>query len=134
MSIFIKDCNAGFNFAFEDEAEKFYNIVINKIMSKTKKNSNKTIGQNENYNNNNNNSRSILSAQPITLNLIDSHQMNNISNNYNNGHYNNMQETSKGGSAKKNKKIDKSQISGPTGFRVVQHVGLTNNNFEVNAF
>jgi hypothetical protein len=33
---------------------------------------------------------------------------------------------------KKGKKIDKSQISGPTGFRVVQHVGLTtNNNFEV---
>lgn len=31
------DCNAGFNFSFEDEAEKFYNTVINKIMSKTKK-------------------------------------------------------------------------------------------------
>ena len=97
-------------------------------MSKTKKNSNKTIGQNENYNNNNNNNnRSILSAQPITLNLIESHHMNNNSN----GHYNNTHETNKGGSAKKNKKIDKSQISGPTGFRVVQHVGLTNNNFEV---
>jgi hypothetical protein len=102
-------------------------------MSKTKKNSNKTIGQNENYNMNN---RSILSAQPITLNLIDSHHMNinnnNINTNGNHNHYNNSHETNKGGSAKKNKKIDKSQISGPTGFRVVQHVGLTNNNFEVN--
>jgi hypothetical protein len=102
-------------------------------MSKTKKNSNKAIGQNENYNMNN---RSILSAQPITLNLIDSHHHMNINNNNgntngNHNHYNNSQETIKVGSAKKNKKIDKSQISGPTGFRVVQHVGLTNNNFEV---
>ena len=99
-------------------------------MSKTKKNSNKTIGQNENYNMNN---RSILSAQPITLNLIDSHQININNNNINtNGNHNHSHETNKAGSAKKNKKIDKSQISGPTGFRVVQHVGLTNNNFEVN--
>jgi hypothetical protein len=31
---------------------------------------------------------------------------------------------------KKNEKIDKSQISSPTGFRIIQHVGLSNNNFE----
>lgn len=34
---------------------------------------------------------------------------------------------------KKAKKISKAEISYPTGFRVVQHVGLTNGkNFEVN--
>lgn len=90
-------------------------------MSKTKKNSNKAMDQHESSN------RSILSSQPITLNLVNSSQMNNV--NHYNGNAN--ENNSKVGSAKKNKKIDKSQISGPTGFRVVQHVGLTNNNFEV---
>ena len=39
---------------------------------------------------------------------------------------------SKFGTLKKNKKFDKSQISGPTNFRLVQHVGFSNNNFEIN--
>jgi hypothetical protein len=95
-------------------------------MSKTKKNSNKTIGQNENYNMNN---RSVLSAQPITLNLIDSHHMNINININTNG--NNVQESNKSVSVKKNKKIDLSQISGPTDIRLVQNGSLTNNNIEV---
>ena len=95
-------------------------------MPKTKKNSNKKIGQNENYNMNN---RSILSAQPITLNLIDSHHMNININIKTNGK--NSQDTNKEGSAKKNRITDLSQISRPTSYRVIQHVGLTNNNFEV---
>jgi len=33
---------------------------------------------------------------------------------------------------KKNKKFDKTQIGAPTNFRVVQHVGLTNNDYEIN--
>lgn len=68
--------------------------------------------------------RMVLSSQPIILNT--NAQMLPQSNR--------DQETSKYNTikSKKNKKIDKSQISNPTGFRVVQHVGLsTNNNFEI---
>ena len=103
-------------------------------MSKTKKNTNKALNQNEN------NNRSILSSQPITLNHINSSHLSN-GNHYNNssmshnGSINGHDTISKQGSAKKNKKIDKSQISGPTGFRLVQHVGLSNNNnFEVRVY
>jgi hypothetical protein len=94
-------------------------------MSKTIKTFNKAIGKNEKSNMNN---CSILSAQPITLNFIDSHHHMNININTNGK---NSQETNKGGSAKKNRIIDLSQISGPTGFRVVRHVDLAKNNFEV---
>jgi hypothetical protein len=31
-----KDCNAGFNFAKEDEAEKFYQVVMHRIVSNRK--------------------------------------------------------------------------------------------------
>ena len=41
------------------------------------------------------------------------------------------QHSNKNGTVKTKKKFDKSQISGPTNFRLVQHVGLNNNNFEV---
>ena len=106
-------------------------------MSKTKKNNNNNTkaGAPNDYNNTN---RSVLSSQPILLHSIslnngNNHQINHNNNNNNNtNHYNNGHEAPKAGTVKKNKKIDKSQISGPTGFRVVQHVGLTNNNFEVN--
>lgn len=69
-----------------------------------------------------------ISSQPITLNTQQtSMQIQNKSNI--------EPVTNKSGTLKnkKNKKIDKSQISNPTGFRVVQHVGLSSgNNFEIN--
>lgn len=40
--------------------------------------------------------------------------------------------TNKFSTLKKNKKFDKTQIGAPTNFRIVQHVGLTNNDYEVN--
>ncbi len=46
------------------------------------------------------------------------------------GFFNSLAEN-KSGTLKKNKKIDKSQIRSPSGFRIVQHVGLSDNNFEV---
>jgi hypothetical protein len=48
------------------------------------------------------------------------------------GFFNSLAEK-KFGIQKKDEKIEKSQISSPTGFRIVQHVGLSNNNFEVSA-
>ena len=49
----------------------------------------------------------------------------------NNINTNSSNSDNKFGTVKTKKKFDKSQISGPTNFRVVQHVGLNNNNFEV---
>lgn len=69
--------------------------------------------------------RPVLASQPVTLNL------NPIQPNFQSSGGSNAIDSNKFGTNKKNKKIDKSQISGPTGFRVVQHVGLSNNNFEV---
>ena len=72
--------------------------------------------------------RPVLASQPVTLNL------NPIQPNFQSSGGSNAIDSNKFGTNKKNKKIDKSQISGPTGFRVVQHVGLSNNNFEVGFF
>ena len=69
--------------------------------------------------------RPVLASQPVTLNL------NPIQSNFQSSGSSNTIDLNKFGTNKKNKKIDKSQISGPTGFRIVQHVGLSNNNFEV---
>ncbi|CAF0704550.1 unnamed protein product [Brachionus calyciflorus] len=125
------DCNAGLNFANEAEANKFANSVTEKIRLKSikKKNStdrnqeNNVIQQNQNSPGGVN--RLVLAAQPVTLNAYP--QINPQVNKQNS-------DQSKFGTLKnkKNKKIDKSQISGPTGFRVVTHVGLSNvgNNFE----
>ena len=67
-----------------------------------------------------------VAAHPMHINTtLSSHASLNMgTNNYTN-------DSSKFQTLKKSKKFDKSQISGPTNFRVVQHVGLTNNNFEV---
>lgn len=92
---------------------------MNKIVSKTKKNKEKPMNQDDFQMN----VRSAPVKQPVTLNLSQPKPMAPISNS--------SSETSRFGTLKKNKKVDKSQISGPTGFRVVQHVGLTDNNFEV---
>lgn len=88
-----------------------------------------------NNNNNNNhinqfnsinqeNSSRNISLKPVTtINVIPAQSSSA-------GFFNSLAEN-KFGTLKKNKKIDKSQISSPTGFRIVQHVGLSNNNFEV---
>jgi hypothetical protein len=91
--------------------------------------------QANNHNNNNqinntliqeNGSRNIPVKPITTINLIPAQSTST-------GFFNSLTEN-KFGTLKKNKKIDKSQISSPTGFRVVQHVGLSNNNFEVFLF
>lgn len=113
---------------------------MNKILSKTKKHGSKTgladlnqttasIGTIDLGN------RPILANQPITLNLPTQTQ---AAPTYgSSGGLFNIRSGTIGKSSskddKKKKKIDKSQISGPTGFKVVQHVGLStnNSNFEI---
>ena len=116
------------NFANEDEADKFSNSIMEKIRSKSTKKKNVSRNQ-ENIVQSSPISavqnRMPISAQPITLNTQIAPQIQSKP----------INETSKFGTLKnkKNKKIDKSQISNPTGFRVVQHVGLSSgNNFEFN--
>lgn len=135
------DCNAGFNFAFEDEAEKFYNIVMNKIMSKTRRNNTRAtngsepngqqIRTNGKYNQQNaNNNMSSVSQLSNSASSLNSNM--NYSNNSNSKSSTPMSSlTNKFSTLKKSKKFDKTQIGAPTNFRVVQHVGLTNNDYEV---
>lgn len=137
----MKDCNTGFNFAKEEEAEKFYNTVMNKILSKTKKNSTKNtpvVGGPNSTGSIDLSNRPILANQPVNLNLAP--QAAAASTNSNSSIFGSLSDFNKFGTVKssnkdtnKKKKIDKSQISAPTGFKVVQHVGLSsnNNNFEV---
>lgn len=101
------------------------NTIYSKIQSKSSKKKNLVKNQENNLANGLAiTNRMILSSQPIILNTNaqvqqtvreqESSKFNTITN-------------------KKNKKIDKSQISNPTGFRIVQHVGLSSasNNFEI---
>lgn len=67
-----------------------------------------------------------LVAQPVTLNINQSSQEKPVQAPSNDkGKFNTLKS--------KNKKFSKADISNPTNFRVVQHVGLstTSNNFEV---
>ena len=85
--------------------------------------------------------RPTLASQPITLNLppTNSTTSNHSTSGSNSSLFSSLTDFNKFGSVGKSlgkdkkKKIDKSQISGPTGFKVVQHVGLStsSNIFEV---
>jgi hypothetical protein len=134
LHIYPKDCNAGFNFAFEDEAEKFYNIVINKIMSKTRRNNTRAANGNENGSGNSNGNHQSLNTNSSVNHMSLSAQSLNNSANYTNSKSatpNSSSLSSRFSTLKKNKKFDKTQIGAPTNFRIVQHVGLTNNDYEV---
>lgn len=136
--------NAGFNFAFSDEAEKFYQIVTEKIMSKNNK---KRTSNVQNVGNSGDNGglaaktanlsnpnipsqQRPLASQPVNLNLAPQtreqpqQQQSSLSNTIG-SKFNSVR-------GKNKKKIDKSEISGPTGFRVVQHVGLSDNKYDIN--
>ena len=82
---------------------------------------------NRNYHSNTTQSTSYLPN--YTTNLTLNPQLSNTS--LNSTGSSSDQHSNKNGTVKTKKKFDKSQISGPTNFRVVQHVGLNNNNFEV---
>jgi hypothetical protein len=148
--LIFKDCNAGFNFARDEEAEKFYNTVINKIMSKNKRSTKQPLGTNNNSVNTTSQqqqqqktqqqSRPAGPAPPVAQPVSLHHQqapssansVNTTASSSSSGGFfssftdsNKFGTVSKGKDKKNAKKIDKSQISCPTGFRVVQHVGLS---------
>lgn len=122
---------------------------MNKILSKTKKHGSKTGMVDLNQTNasmgtidlGGGQNRPTLASQPITLNLppqtmstISTPATTTTSSSsssgggglFGNSRFGTVGKSSK--DDKKKKKIDKSQISGPTGFKVVQHVGLSTNN------
>jgi hypothetical protein len=114
---------------------------MNKIMSKNKKNTKNSASGGALTNSSNGNSNILnqnkpLSSQPIILNPQPQQQPHTL---LNNSSFMSMTDSSnkfgtvKGSDKKKKKVIDKSQISCPTQFRVVQHVGLssTTNNFDI---
>lgn len=124
---------------------------MNKILSKTKKHGSKTGMVDLNQTNasmgtidlGGGQNRPTLASQPITLNLppqtmttistpaTTATSTTSSSSSSGGGLFGNTRFGTVGKSSKddkKKKKIDKSQISGPTGFKVVQHVGLSNNN------
>jgi hypothetical protein len=100
-------------------------------MSKSKKNKTATTGNINDMNNAGNIKLTPIVSQPLQP-QANFANYSNLGKPFQDNVSLNSQSSQKFGTVKKNKKIDKSQISGPTGFRVVQHVGLTNNNnFEV---
>ena len=88
-------------------------------------NSNKTSHNKINYNITQSTSHLPNYTSNLTLNVQHS------STSLNSNGSSDQQHNSKNSTVKTKKKFDKSQISGPTNFRLVQHVGLNNNNFEV---
>lgn len=128
-----KNCNAGFNFAFEDEAQKFYDVVTNKIRAKMTRAQQQQLQKPVNFN-------QLAHQNPLNSLPVTSSNQYSTSSGYSSGSTNSSLNngTSSGGifgtlkGNSKKKKIDKADISNPTGFRVVQHIGLDNNKFEFN--
>jgi hypothetical protein len=92
-----KECNAGFNFAFNQEAEKFYSTV------------NKTISERK--------------ARRAQAKLVNSSSANEK-----------KAKTSESTSTLKKKNVKKYEIGTPINFQHVNHIGFTNNKFDVNFF
>ena len=132
----------GFNFAFDDEAEKFFSAVNDKISLKREKTIRKSVKLNAApivtsqtltptptpINNS-------LSSQPITLNVLNSITSSAQSK------LNSFEKFTSstfsrafGKATKKKASIDKTQISQPTDFHHVGHVGIGENNFKVSNF
>ena len=133
----MQDCNVGLNFAYQNEADTFSALVLKKSARTLKKKNKPTLNKIE----------VSLAAQPnlqpiIVNNPIPaSHANQTNENRRNSSSFFNWtgKNWNSGGGKKKNSRFDKSQISTPTGFHHVQHVGLTaedtslrRNKFDIN--
>jgi hypothetical protein len=137
-----QESNAGLNFAYDDEANKFYEVVAKKIEAKTRRSENKIprSGAAESLQTPQNTQQptKVFSTQPLAMQPL----ILNVSPHEKYASEANVPKSASGGlfgtlkSGKKQKKatISKIDISNPTHFRHVQHVGLsskTNEKFEV---
>lgn len=106
-----KECNAGFNFTSEEEAEKYYNIVITKVNSINEKHLSHTSGSDLSPTSSILKSSLTQTIGNFVGNLVGNSSQKNIT--------------------QKSKKLDKSQIGRPTNFNHEQQIKYKNNALDI---